>query len=587
MLCFIGNTSLVTALGNECDTIHAIENNQSGLYYSEKYNAVVGEIPARAFDNITSKVNFTKFESLIIQNIKNVLPTENDIDDDTLLVISTTKGNVHLLENNTAVIDNNCFLYTSAIKIADYLKFKRKPIVISNACISGVSAFVVAKNLMSSDDTIKNVVVVGCDILSEFIVEGFRSFKSLSNKPCKPYDANRDGLSLGEACGAVLLTKDINLASKPLIALKGGAVTNDANHISGPSRTGDGLYYAMKEALNDAEVLGADVKYVNMHGTATLYNDEMESKAIQWSCLSNVPVNSFKGYIGHTLGASGVVETILCIYQMRNNIVFATKGFEKRGTPCKLNVSDANRLYTDVNICLKTASGFGGCNAAIVLVKNPVNAYNNAEKPNASIGGEDNIKVLAQYSLPNSSECFSDFIRKEYKQLNLSYMKFYKMSDLSKALFIASENIIRQCPEIVNANPRRVAIIMSNKVSSLEADIQHQQIVDKHLEEGASPAIFVYTLPNVAVGEVCIKNKIKGDNTFFIENFNTGLSEYYAKQLLRLNKADFVICGWCDKEIASEMPMDESRINANSDLEKMNGINKDNNWNVNLKILSK
>ena len=186
MLCFIGNTSLVTALGNECDTIHAIENNQSGLYYSEKYNAVVGEIPANAFDNITSKVNFTKFESLIIQNIKNVLPTENDIDDDTLLVISTTKGNVHLLENNTAVIDNNCFLYTSAIRIADYLKFKRKPIVISNACISGVSAFVVAKNLMSSDDTIKNVVVVCCDILSEFIVEGFRSFKSLSNQPCNP-----------------------------------------------------------------------------------------------------------------------------------------------------------------------------------------------------------------------------------------------------------------------------------------------------------------------------------------------------------------------------------------------------------------
>ena len=161
------------------------------------------------------------------------------------------------------------------------------------------------------------------------------------------------------------------------------------------------------------------------------------------------------------------------------------------------------------------------------------------------------------------------------------------MSDLSKALFVASENIIRQCPEIVNANPRRVAIIMSNKVSSLEADIQHQQIVDKHLEEGASPAIFVYTLPNVAVGEVCIKNKIKGDNTFFIENFNTGLSEYYAKQLLRLNKADFVICGWCDKEIASEMPMDESQINANSDLEKMNGIKNDNYWNVNLKILSK
>ena len=106
---------------------------------------------------------------------------------------------------------------------------------------------------------------------------------------------------------------------------------------------------------------------------------------------------------------------------------------------------------------------------------------------------------------------------------------------------------------------------------------------DKIMDVNAKGTFFM----SQAVSKHMIKNKIKGDNTFFIENFNTGLSEYYAKQLLRLNKADFVICGWCDKEIASEMPMDESQINANSDLEKMNGINKDNNWNVNLKILSK
>lgn len=557
MHCYLGKTSLISALGGEVETIASIEKGDTGLAYSNKYKAVVGEIPSCLLDN--SLLGFTKFEALTIQNIKNVLNTKDCVGSDTLLILSTTKGNVHLLENNTTEVSADCFLYSTAEKIANYFSFSRKPIVISNACISGVSAFVVARNMMLSDAQLNNVVIVGCDILSEFIVEGFRSFKSISSKPCKPYDAGRDGLSLGEACGAVLLTKDINLAVKPIIELKGGAVTNDANHISGPSRTGDGLYYAMKQALGMADINFNDVKYINMHGTATLYNDEMESKAIQWSQCKDVPMNSFKGYIGHTLGASGVVETILCLHQMRYNKIFATKGFEKLGTPCKVNVSAVHRNATDVDVCVKTASGFGGCNAAIVLVKNTSNDYQVADR-DISICN-DKINIVAEYSLPSSDNLFADFIRDEYKKLNLSYMKFYKMSDLSKALFVAMENIISKYPDFKNIDPRRIAIIISNRVSSLEADVQHQEIVNKHLEEGASPSIFVYTLPNVAVGEVCIKHKIKGDNTFFIENENSGLADYYSRQLIANDIADVAVCGWCDKW--------------------------NNSWNVNLKIITK
>lgn len=556
MHCYFGSTSLITALGDESETIAAIEKYQGGLRYNEKYNAVVGEISSDKTDG--SLPGFTTFEVLMIQNIRRVLSRMPGTKDNVLLIISTTKGNVHLLENKTEEIDERCFLFNSATKVAGYFNLSRTPVVISNACISGVSAFVVARNMMAVDETLTNVVVVGCDILSEFIVEGFRSFKSLSGKPCKPYDIKRDGLSLGEACGAVLLTKDEALAAKPVIELAGGAVTNDANHISGPSRTGDGLYYAMKQALNQADISRESIKYINMHGTATLYNDEMESKAVQWNQCSDVPVNSFKGYFGHTLGASGVVETILCLHQMRINKVFATKGFEQRGTPCKVNVSDVHRSFDNVDVCVKTASGFGGCNAAIVMTK----------KSSCSNTSHDDIRntklkvnCLTQYSLPASSDDFADFIRQEYKKLNLSYMKFYKMSDLSKALFIAVENIYIQYPFLSDVDSRRIAIIISNKVSSLEADIQHQQIVDSHLPEGASPAVFVYTLPNVAVGEVCIKHKIKGDNTFFIENLDDGLSNWYAQQLISLNIADYVICGWCDKW--------------------------KNSWNVNLKLLGK
>ena len=167
-------------------------------------------------------------------------------------------------------------------------------------------------------------------------------------------------------------------------------------------------------------------------------------------------------------------------------------------------------------------------------------------------------KVVAEYELPQSELPFAEFIRNEFKAIGESNMKFYKMSDMSKALYIAVEKLL-SIEGFNETEPIRRAIVLANKSASLDADAIHQEILNKHLPEGASPAAFVYTLANVSAGEMCIRHKIQGDNTFFIEDQDSGLTEKYARSLIENDKVDVVLFGWC---------------------EYLKGI-----WNVNVKLL--
>lgn len=528
---YIGATSLTTALGNKRATLDGMHRGECGLRFSNRYAMYAGEV------DVTLKEGYTRFESMLIAEIESVVQQSGItlMSGDTQLIISTTKGNVELLADDCENIAARAFLYTSAEAISDYFNAANRAIVISNACISGVSAFVVAREKLLRGEC-KHIIVAGGDALCEFITSGFASFKSISAQPCRPYDAARDGLTLGEAAGAVLLTTDCVKADAARILLAGGAITNDANHISGPSRTGDGLYYAISEAMREAGVSSEDVGFVNTHGTATRYNDEMESKAVAWAQLDSKPLNSLKGHIGHTLGASGVVETILCVEQLKQGYIFGTMGYSASDTPHPLMVS-ATEQHFDKRCCVKSASGFGGCNAAIVLDMEC--------RERGTVGDKRAWRVAAEYTLPHAEHPFAEFIRSEFKSLDQSNMKFYKMSDMCKALYVAVEHLLR-IEDFGDVPPTRRAIILANRSASLDADVAHQRIVNQHLAEGASPAVFVYTLANVAAGEMCIRHKIQGDNTFFIENTHSEMVHQQAQHLIESGRADAVICGWCD-----------------------------------------
>jgi 3-oxoacyl-[acyl-carrier-protein] synthase I len=314
--------------------------------------------------------NFTKFEKILIASISQALENSSiDVTNKkTGLIISSTKGNIGLLETETynTGLQKRISLSSSANLIANHFKFGSKPIVVSNACISGLLAILTGMRLIQSGQY-DNVVVAGADVISKFVLSGFQSFNAISENPCKPFDANRNGINLGEGAATIILSA--NKKSAEDIRIMGGSISNDANHISGPSRTGEELNIAITQAMKEAKLFSpTDIDFISAHGTATIYNDEMEAKAITLANMQHIPTNSLKGYYGHTLGAAGVIEAIIAIHSLKENTIIPTMGFENIGVTQPINVCSSLQK-TNLQNCLKTASGFGGCNAALVFSK--------------------------------------------------------------------------------------------------------------------------------------------------------------------------------------------------------------------------
>lgn len=320
------------------------------------------------FNKLHPKADYTRLEQMMITSLSKVIDASNvPLNDRVGLIISTTKGNVDALDANNPFSEERAYLSELGNQIKNFFGFTNNAIVVSNACVSGILAIAIAKRYIQQG-VYDHVFIASGDVITEFILSGFNSFQALSNEPCKPYDANRTGINIGEVAASALVTnKDTNLAEEAVTILGEGSC-NDANHISGPSRTGEGLYRSMQSAFKQANITAADVDFISAHGTATMFNDEMEAIAFNRMQLSNVPLNSLKGYFGHSLGASGLIETIVGMHALKNNTLYKSLGFETLGVSKPLNII-TETTEKNINRFLKTASGFGGCNTAILFQK--------------------------------------------------------------------------------------------------------------------------------------------------------------------------------------------------------------------------
>ena len=374
---FVVADAIFSPLGSGTEeNMLALRNGRTGVKQHKNFLSYPADVCAALFSeqDLTKCVqgnNLSLFEKIIITSINECLEKSfvNITDARTILIISSTKGNISMLEQNPvpANLQREIALTSSAKKIAQWYGNPNEPIVVSNACISGLAALLVAKRLIQLGKY-DHAIVSGADLISRFVQSGFESFQAISDVVCKPFDKNRNGINLGEAAATMILSKNSNPNYTEII-LAGGSISNDANHISGPSRTGEELAMAIQKSFDEAELEAAEIGYVSAHGTATIYNDEMEAKAFGLAGLTGVPVNSLKGFYGHTLGAAGLLESVIAINSMKENKIFATYGFENPGVSLALNVS-AKSLDKEWDHTLKTASGFGGCNAALVFSKN-------------------------------------------------------------------------------------------------------------------------------------------------------------------------------------------------------------------------
>lgn len=360
MKTFIGAENIISSLGiNAEENFNSIKKNKSGIKQFKKIGFGNEDLYLSKINKENPKNFFYYLLSQCLQSIIKEAKSGIIEANDTIVIISTTKADI--LENLSSP------MIEPVHQLIKDFKLKHTPIVISNACISGVLAMNVGNDFIQSN-TYKNAFVIGADIVSDFVLYGFQSLYAISDEPCKPFDENKKGITLGEGAGGVLMSSDSTVFNAPFFEFVEGTSANDANHISGPSRTGEGLFRTVTKTLKLAGIGKENIDFISAHGTATIFNDEMESIAFDRLGMNNIPLNSLKGYFGHTLGASGLIETAICIQSLRNNLLIKSAGFDEIGTSKELNVLTQN-LETEVQTILKTASGFGGCNASLIIRK--------------------------------------------------------------------------------------------------------------------------------------------------------------------------------------------------------------------------
>ncbi len=375
---YLSHNNIVSGYGLDAkDAVENIRNESTGLRSVSDAeilphpictSRIDSDVLQNTFMELQPKEAYTRLEQLLILSLKETIKASQlKLTDRVGLIVSTTKGNIDALEPQNPFPESRAYLSRLGEKIRTFFGFQNEAVVLSNACVSGVLALAVAKRFVLQG-TYDHVFVAGGDLVTKFILSGFQAFQALSEEPCRPYDKNRTGINIGEVGASVLVTKDKALLAKESVVLLGEASCNDANHISGPSRTGEGLFRSIEAALKQSGLHANEIDCISAHGTATQFNDEMEAIAFNRARLQETPINSLKGYFGHTLGASGLLETILGMHSLDQNTLFASKGFQELGVSQPLNIIETT-TPKQMTTFLKTASGFGGCNTAAIFKK--------------------------------------------------------------------------------------------------------------------------------------------------------------------------------------------------------------------------
>ena len=264
------------------------------------------------------------------------------------------------------------FLYDTThntFSVADftrhYFGLTGPAVAVSSACSSSAKVFASARRMMAAG-LIDAAVVGGVDSLCLTTLYGFNSLGLISTQSCRPFDLARDGISIGEAAAFALLERLPDHLDQNAVLLLGIGETSDAHHMSSPHPEGLGARLAMQDALKAADLDAADIDYINLHGTATQSNDAAESKAVSALFGSNTPCSSTKGATGHTLGAAGAMEAVICALALQHSLLPGGLNTQQLDPALPLNYLLENREQA-VSRVLSNSFGFGGTNCSLIF----------------------------------------------------------------------------------------------------------------------------------------------------------------------------------------------------------------------------
>jgi 3-oxoacyl-[acyl-carrier-protein] synthase-1 len=256
-----------------------------------------------------------------------------------------------------------------AMFVAEALGIEGPAVTVSTACSSSAKVFALAERWLRLE-LVDAVVVGGVDALCQSVLYGFASLGLVSRAPCRPFDARRDGISVGEAAGFALLERGDGKGVHHDLRLLGHGEANDAHHMSSPHPEGLGAELAVRSALQRAALAGDEIDYVNLHGTATPKNDEVEAALLARSYGPRTLASATKGLTGHTMGAAGMLEAAICLLALQHGWVPAGTGLDEPDPSIAamlgerlVRVPQASALHTAAS----HSFGFGGNNAVLVF----------------------------------------------------------------------------------------------------------------------------------------------------------------------------------------------------------------------------
>lgn len=403
---------------------------------------------------------------------------------------------------------------------------------VSTACSSAANALVVGANLIKAGKA-DVVVAGGCEALTRFHLNGFRSLMILDHEPCRPFDATRQGLNLGEGAAYMVLESEQSARNRhvePLAFLTGYGNACDAFHLTASSADGEGAFLAMKEALEMAQLTPQDVDYVNAHGTGTPNNDASESAALKRLFGKQLPsISSTKGFTGHATSASGSIETVICLLAMRHGFIPQNLGWQRQADDCiapSLGMSDCR-----LNHVLCNSFGFGGNDTSLLFSLRPQDSTPDILSIPASairhlarveITGEDKLAEVRAYVKP---------------------MELRRMGKMMKSALLSSMRALEQAgiktPD---------AIITATSLGCLE---NSEKLLFQLQEEGEvmlKQTLFMQSTHNTISSSIAIKTQCHGYNMTYThgkESLEWALLD--AEMLLRSGKAKTVLVGLHDE----------------------------------------
>lgn len=443
-------------------------------------------------------------------------------------------------------------------KIADYFRKESATgqggfdelTTISTACSSAANAIMLGAKLLETGEA-DIVVAGGSEALSRFHLNGFNSLMILDKKRCRPFDATRAGLNLGEGAAFVVLESESAARQQgktPHAYLTGYGNACDAYHQTASSENGEGAFLAMKEALNMAHIEPEDIQYVNAHGTGTPNNDQSESESLKRLFGRKMPwISSTKSFTGHTTSASGSIEAVICLLAMQHHFIPANLGWEKQMENGIIPCSGIENVRLKNVLC--NSFGFGGNDSSLVFSTHPTEeeTLQTEREPQQTEGKPQrserepqqtasNIRILSTVEI-NSEEDLSD-IRKYVKPMEARRMgKIMKSSLLSSLEALEKAGI---------ATPD--AIITGTTYGCLENSEKLLVQLKEEGEEMLKPTYFMQSTHNTIGSNIAIKTHCHGYNITYTQGEDSlAWAIRDAKMLLASGKAKTVLVGCHDE----------------------------------------